>query len=98
MRLTNEVLVPLTEAYNCHENYWPKEEHRSSVADKYLEAANVNKAKVVGDALLPHEIIRNVHHRNVRKVADLQWMAMVEDIKKQSKKWQEDTQQLLGCM
>lgn len=85
MRLSNEVLVPLTEAYNSHENYWPKEEHRSSVADKYLEAAKANKAKIVGDALLPHEIIRNVHHRNVRKMADLQWMAMVEEIKNKVK-------------
>ncbi|KAM1346322.1 hypothetical protein ACFX13_036385 [Malus domestica] len=86
-RLTDEVLMPLDNAFYDPRNDPPveEEEDRSRVVHKYLEEVKSGKTKIVADALLPHEIIRNIHHWNVGEVAELQWIAMVEDFKKQGK-------------
>ncbi|KAM1791751.1 hypothetical protein ACFX12_035676 [Malus domestica] len=86
-RLTDEVLMPLDNAFYDPRNDPPveEEEDRTRVVHKYLEEVKSGKTKIVADALLPHEIIRYIHHWNVGEVAELQWIAMVEDFKKQGK-------------
>ncbi|VVA25823.1 PREDICTED: LOW QUALITY PROTEIN [Prunus dulcis] len=77
-RLRNEVLLPLDKLDKAYES-------QDSVVEKYLEEVKAGKSKIAPDALLPHQIIRYVNHWNFGHVAELQWKAMVEGIKKQGK-------------
>lgn len=52
---------------------------------KYWEKVKADKSKIDVDALLRHQILSYVNHWNFAQVAELQWRAMVEGIKKQGK-------------
>ncbi|CAL2261176.1 unnamed protein product [Prunus armeniaca] len=73
-----EVLLPLDKLDKAYES-------ENRVVEKYLEEVKAGKSKIAPDALLPHQIIRYVNHWNFGQVAELQWKAMVEGIKKQGK-------------
>ncbi|CAB4280588.1 unnamed protein product [Prunus armeniaca] len=77
-RLKKEVLLPLDKLDKAYES-------QDRVVEKYLEEVKAGKSKIAPDALLPHQIIRYVNHWNFGQVAELQWKAMVEGIKKQGK-------------
>ncbi|PQQ19895.1 uncharacterized protein Pyn_18775 [Prunus yedoensis var. nudiflora] len=80
-RLRNDVLLPLYKVDELYEAY----ESKDSVVEKYLEEVKAGKSKTAPDALLPNQIVRCVNHWNFRQVAELQWKAMMEGIKKQGK-------------
>ncbi|CAN6706854.1 unnamed protein product [Malus baccata var. baccata] len=52
---------------------------------KYLEDVKAGKSTIAAGALLPHEIIESVNHRDGGQVAELQWKRMVDDLLKQGK-------------
>lgn len=76
-----EVLAPL--AHACGTQYEYRDPIEPPAHKTYLERLKADKSKLGADALLPHQIIAYVHHWDFGKVAELQWNAMVEDIKKQ---------------
>ncbi|CAB4298207.1 unnamed protein product [Prunus armeniaca] len=76
-----EVLAPL--AHACGTQYEYRDPIEPPAHKTYLERLKAEKSKLRADALLPHQIIAYVHHWDFGKVAELQWNAMVEDIKKQ---------------
>ncbi|KAH0973916.1 hypothetical protein GBA52_015815 [Prunus armeniaca] len=79
--LRNEVLLPLYKVDELYEAY----ESKDSVVEKYLEEVKAGKSKIAPDALLPNQNVRYVNHWNFGQVAELQWKAMMEGIKKQGK-------------
>ncbi|KAB2632324.1 hypothetical protein D8674_028571 [Pyrus ussuriensis x Pyrus communis] len=46
--------------------------------EKYIEKVKAEKSYIIGDALLPHEIISYANHWNFAQAAELQWKTMVE--------------------
>lgn len=100
-RLREEVLVPLRKPlmppnYSTLVNwsgYNPDPEHKpktkTCAVEKYLEkvkaAAAAGELKIKACALLPHHIARYVKKEDLGEVAELQWKAMVEHMKKQGK-------------
>ncbi|CAB4279695.1 unnamed protein product [Prunus armeniaca] len=79
--LRNEVLLPLYKVDELYEAY----ESKDSVVEKYLEEVKAGKSKIAPDALIPNQNVRYVNHWNFGQVAELQWKAMMEGIKKQGK-------------
>ncbi|CAB4280589.1 unnamed protein product [Prunus armeniaca] len=87
-RLTKEVLLPmdkLDEAYKCDDSTDDTYLEKLKARQKYWENLKADKSKIEADALLPHQILSYVNHWNFAQVAELQWKAMVEGIKKQGK-------------
>ncbi|XP_008246023.1 PREDICTED: uncharacterized protein LOC103344177, partial [Prunus mume] len=87
-RLTEEVLLPmdkLDEAYKCDNSTDDTYLEKLKARQKYWENLKADKSKIEADALLPHQILSYVNHWNFAQVAELQWKAMVEGIKKQGK-------------
>ncbi|PQQ18329.1 uncharacterized protein Pyn_08581 [Prunus yedoensis var. nudiflora] len=85
-RLRKDFLVPLT---NYHERQLGSRIRGECVVKKYLEEVEAGGGRnlIKPDALLPNEIIEYVgdKYEDVREAAELQWKAMVEDIKQQQK-------------
>ncbi|CAL9023006.1 unnamed protein product [Prunus brigantina] len=85
-RLRKDFLVPLTNYYERQLHFRIRDE---CVVKKYLEAVEAGGGRnlIKPDALLPDEIIKYVgdKYEDVREAAELQWKAMVEDIKQQKK-------------
>ncbi|KAL6273385.1 hypothetical protein ACE6H2_024077 [Prunus campanulata] len=86
-RLIKEVLVPLRKALEDCDldedfNRWgyKRESKREPCA-----VNGGGELKIEAGALLPHEIACYANDRDVGKVAELQWKAMVEHIRKQGK-------------
>ncbi|PQQ11806.1 uncharacterized protein Pyn_08225 [Prunus yedoensis var. nudiflora] len=75
-----EVLDPL--AHACNTQYEYRDPIEPPAHKTYLELLKADKSKLRADALLPNQIIAYVHHWDFGKVAELQWNAMVEDIKR----------------
>ncbi|XP_008235412.1 PREDICTED: uncharacterized protein LOC103334244 [Prunus mume] len=92
-RLRKEVLVPLTKYYHRQvlTDCYHREVRERCVVEKYLEEVKAAAAAAGGgnlrggiiklDASLPNEIIKYVRREDVREAAEVQWKAMVEDIK-----------------
>ncbi|KAI5330264.1 hypothetical protein L3X38_029662 [Prunus dulcis] len=91
-RLRKEVLVPLSKYYRrqVHTDCYHREVRERCVVEKYLEevkaaagggGGNLRGGIIKLDASLPNEIIKYVRREDVREAAEVQWKAMVEDIK-----------------
>ncbi|XP_008235910.1 PREDICTED: uncharacterized protein LOC103334710 [Prunus mume] len=85
-RLRKDFLVPLTNYYERQLHFTIRDE---CVVKKYLKEVEAGGGRnlIKPDALLPDEIIKYVgdKYEDVREAAELQWKAMVEDIKQQQK-------------
>ncbi|XP_020420360.1 uncharacterized protein LOC18777260 [Prunus persica] len=87
-RLTKEVLLPMDKLDEAYKYYGSTDDtylEKLKAHQKYWENLKVDKSKIEADALLPHQILSYVNHWNFAQVAELQWKAMVEGIKKQGK-------------
>ncbi|VVA21352.1 PREDICTED: LOW QUALITY PROTEIN [Prunus dulcis] len=89
-RLRKEVLVPLRKAldvadYHAGANKWgynPDFKREPCAIKKYLEDVKAGgESKIRVDALFPHEIMRYANHPDVGESAEIQWKAMVEDMR-----------------
>ncbi|XP_074291017.1 uncharacterized protein LOC141617761 [Silene latifolia] len=59
--------------------------HDKERFEEYLEKVKAGKATIAAGALLPHEIIGQLHDPEGGQVAELQWKRMVDDMAKKGK-------------